>query len=688
MGPLVQELQRRTGRYGEAEKYAWESSLGLMAQVLRRTRLGEAHIHLDPPSMSLEYRLPASSSWCDAVLLGRGRGTSAAVVLELKDWELTGDEPGPREGLVRHQGRFTLHPGEQLRGYVEYCRRFHSAVQEAKATVSGCVFFTRAADLEAYRSAPHARLAELFPLFGASEQDLVERLPRHLEGVITEPDPAFATAFEQGTYHQERNFVRQVAAALQDPANEQFVLLDHQRLGFERCLEVIERVRATRARAVIVVVGPPGSGKSVLAANLWARLVHDPRFQGSVVFTTTSASQKANWKTIFEGLGETPGAAGVVVPANEFNPGLTPAWVKQMRSAGKVVEVETWKDNLELFRRAGARSRMPEDQFDVAIVDEAHALIDPTAPGKRGVSPSGWAMHAGPQAWHILRAARVSVLLMDAEQSYRDNESTSLAALSGWAAEQGAALESISLEDAQFRCGGSKEYLDWLDGLFTIRPSKPSTFDWRRKHGQGAFTFEIVEDPGELEACLRGHLAERHTARLAASYSRLWKTKGVDAPHGLPPEEMDFCMPYVRGGEQKLWSRIWNYAPESRYELWVQAPEGSVMHSDPLAEVGCPYVIRGFDYDYLGILWMSDLRWREDAWEADPAHVHESAWRKTLAAARKAAPGDPAREQLTARLLRGYRILFSRAIRGVYVWFEDAETRARVEHALANSSLR
>lgn len=33
-------------------------------------------------------------------------------------------------------------------------------------------------------------------------------------------------------------------------------------------------------------------------------------------------------------------------------------------------------------------------------------------------------------------------------------------------------------------------------------------------------------------------------------------------------------------------------------------------------------------------------------------------------------------------VLRAYRILSSRAIRGVFVWFEDAETRARVERAL------
>ncbi len=34
--------------------------------------------------IALEYRLPASASWADAVLLGRGNGSPTAVILELK----------------------------------------------------------------------------------------------------------------------------------------------------------------------------------------------------------------------------------------------------------------------------------------------------------------------------------------------------------------------------------------------------------------------------------------------------------------------------------------------------------------------------------------------------------------------------------------------------------------------------
>ncbi len=58
----------------------------------------------------------------------------------------------------------------------------------------------------------------------------------------------------------------------------------------------------------------------------------------------------------------------------------------------------------------------------MSIVDEAHALVDPTVPGTP--LALGYVMQAGPQAWHIMRASRISVFLLDGDQSFRDVETT------------------------------------------------------------------------------------------------------------------------------------------------------------------------------------------------------------------------------------------------------------------------
>ena len=105
------------------------------------------------------------------------------------------------------------------------------------------------------------------------------------------------------------------------------------------------------------------------------------------------------------------------------------------------------------------------------------------------------------------------------------------------------------------------------------------------------------------------------------------------------------------------------------------------MHKNPLNEVGCPYVLWGFDYDCLGVLWLNDLVWREDRWIVQPAHVHETAIKSTLAAARKRRPA--AMEELMNRVRRAHRILLTRAIKGVYVYVDDPETKEHLEDLIA-----
>jgi DUF2075 family protein len=109
------------------------------------------------------------------------------------------------------------------------------------------------------------------------------------------------------------------------------------------------------------------------------------------------------------------------------------------------------------------------------------------------------------------------------------------------------------------------------------------------------------------------------------------------------------------------------------------------MNANPLCEVGCPYVLRGFDFHYVGLLWLSDLVWRGDRWHVNLDQVHECAWRLPMAAARngKGRAKEEGTAEVIRRLQRGYRILLSRAMQGTLVWFEDAETRDHVEGMLA-----
>jgi uncharacterized protein len=686
---LVDELQDLTGRTGDAERTAWRASLTKVSTLLAKPELAgfrECHLHLaQRGGLSIEYRLPASSSWCDVVLLGRGEHAPSAVILELKDWDTAGDMPGPSESLVWHRGALALHPADQVRGYTSYCRRFHSAVLEAGATVIGAVYFTRAAATQAYVSPPHDELVAEYPVFSDASYDVDQRLPQFLTTHLTRPDVDFAQRFERGVYRQDRAFCQQMANQIMDPTSSPFEMLDQQRRGFEVCLaairEAMEHADPRDGRTVVIIEGPPGSGKSVIAACLWAALVRERI--GNIVVTTTSASQRSNWENLFKRSAQGPEGAGVVIPANRYTPQST-VWVGK-HGKQHPLSPDTWRDNVAYCRTQIGGLLCPDNSFLVSIVDEAHALMNPEHPKAR-VGVTGWPSAFGPQAFHIIRASRVSIFLMDSDQGFRDRETTTKEEIRGWAAEQNArVIDDISLAESQFRAAGLTEYIDWLDGCLGLRDLPSPTIAWRRTaaNSQGKFLFEVVDDPQALDEALRPHLAAGDSARLVTAYGRRWRTKKVVDPHALPAEECDFHISFSRNGQPHRWTKVWNYAPGGDYTLFVQAPPGTKMHEDPLCEVGCPYVVRGFDYGYLGVLWLKDLIWRHDQWRFDAAHIHESGLALTKAWAKKerGADGTESRE-LLHRLQQVYRILLSRALKGVYVWFEDEDTRRYVESIL------
>jgi uncharacterized protein len=721
MRGLVEELRSITGRFGDEEADAWGASLPVVAATFAHRDFAGLHLYLgDQGRLSLEYRLPSSSSWCDLVLLGSHGTRPSAVIVELKHWTTRGDRPGSVEGVMFRQGKNELHPSEQVRGYVSYCQRFHSAVHQTNAAVHGLVLFTKDRHFGSYSDAPNDRLFTEFPCFEGSHSAADPALVSFLRDRITEPDEHFANSFEQGVYQQDRGFVRQIGEQILTPGASPFELLDGQRLGFALCRSEIEKAIFSSDRkvlkTVVIVSGPPGSGKSVVAAKLWATLATDSRMdEGSFVLTTTSKSQETNWQDLFRQTGG-HGAAGVVRPANVYAP-VTTNQLGQLQHAhtGHFKDACDWRTSMATLRSLGQKLHMADDHLLVSIVDEAHALINPEFSDARGAT--GWPSTMGPQAYHIIRASTVSVFLLDEEQSFRERESTTIDMIERWSKELGAEVAPrISLAGSQFRCAGSTEYVSWVENMLSgsaasecavtvdewLAPEPASQSEGGRAVAQpgpvysmeGArraarrpnFEFSLVDDPWALESAVRERIQAGASGRLLGTYARKWVTKKSPSPRAVPPTLQDFQFSDA-AGRRALWTRPWNFVPGgSDYTAFVQAPAGSAMADDPLGEVGCPYVIRGFDFDWIGVLWLSDLIWREDRWRVDPGHVHESGIERMRNRARREGDLDgPQHAALLRRVKQAYRIILTRAMKGVFVWCEDEETRQHLQSCLRPS---
>jgi DUF2075 family protein len=133
------------------------------------------------------------------------------------------------------------------------------------------------------------------------------------------------------------------------------------------------------------------------------------------------------------------------------------------------------------------------------------------------------------------------------------------------------------------------------------------------------------------------------------------------------------------------------------------------MAVDQLCEVGCAYVVRGFDYDYIGILWLNDIVRRGDHWELRLQNIlgketgcaqssaKEEIMKKFEYLPIKEKPNkksineavvcidnqDSAVTKLFMRVSQAYRILMTRAFKGVCLYIEDDETRNYVKSLLS-----
>lgn len=92
--------------------------------------------------------------------------------------------------------------------------------------------------------------------------------------------------------------------------------------------------------------------------------------------------------------------------------------------------------------------------------------------------------------------------------------------------------------------------------------------------------------------------------------------------------------------------------------------------------------MRGFDYDYVGLMWLEDMVWRDGRWHLNPEFMHESALSQLLRRS-KAEHGEGASTvELTKKVAQAYRILMTRALKGMYLWIKDAETREYIVSSL------
>jgi len=512
---IAQKLKNAFFQYyryepSKGEVRSWQNSLRATAQVFEEAGLKNHGV-------LLEYQLPQSSRRLDCMVCGRnGSEEDNAVIIELKQWDGANEAVGNKlvSTWVGGAEREVLHPSAQVGQYRQYLQDTHTAFYEGAAPVelAACSYLHNyyPEDDDVLLSESFRELIDRDPLFSADDVGpmkdyLVDRLEAG-EGLDV------LRRIEESRYRPSKKLMEHVGQVIR--GNPAYVLLDEQLVVYEKVWQCAREGVHDRKKAVLIVKGGPGTGKSVIAINLMADLLlngYNAHYAtGSRAFTETLR--------------------------------------KVIGSRGSVQ-----------FKYFNSYQDAESNEIDVLICDEAHRLRRHswnrfTKASKR----SG--KH---QIDEILDAAKVSVFFIDDDQVVRPDEVGSVQHIREHAEREGARLLEYELE-AQFRCSGSDAFVNWVNNTLDI--ARTANVLWE---GDEAFDFRIFASPEALEASIRERQEEGFTARMTAGFCWPWSKQN---PDGTLPNDVvigDYRRPWNAKPEaRKLASGI----PKSHH--WAYEPGG------------------------------------------------------------------------------------------------------------------
>ena len=456
-------------RASNSEFNSWKNSLAALAYQLRYSGVRDHGV-------VLEMQLPLSSARLDAFVFGRSpQGREAAVLVELKQWSeaSASDFDNCVETFLGGAIRKVLHPCAQAQSYTQYLQDMHSAFDPAAhgVVIAPCAWLHNMHPAAATALDDHkfATLLADVPMFLSNGSDSFKQFFNDNVGAGG-GIPIMERALT-GKYAPSRNLLEQTAAMVR--GEPRYRLIDDQIVAYEAVLAMVRRAQKDkRDKAVVVVKGGPGTGKSVIALNLLGTLskmgVNAQHATGSKAFTENL------WQV------------------------LGPRSKAQVRYFNNFGQAEP-------------------GSIDVVLADEAHRIR--ATSNHRFTRPENKSDRA--QVDEILEATKVAVFFIDDHQAVRADEVGSTLLLHETAIRHNARFETIDLR-TQFRCAGSDEYIDWVDQLLEIRKTGVM------KLASSAFEVEIVADPMALAATIEQRNAAGQNARMMAGFCWPWSKPMAD----------------------------------------------------------------------------------------------------------------------------------------------------------------
>ncbi len=410
---IYQKMNRRTAKN---EFRSWENSLEYMYKVLN-----DEEIPVDA-GIAIEYNIPQTSKRVDFLISGYDSNKqSNIVIIELKQWDTIKVVEGKDALVETYTGnalRQVVHPSYQAWSYSMLIKDYNEVVQMDNVQLSPCSYLHnyRRQEQDPLDALQYKEYLEEAPAFTKGQ---VEVLRNFIKNCITKGDKKeLLYRIEHGKIRPSKSLQDSISGMLN--GNKEFIMLDEQKVVYEEILNIAKQSKKDGNKRVIIVKGGPGTGKTVVAINLLAKLTCEEQFCQYV--SKNSAPRDVYLEKL----------KGGNIKKSSVN---------------------------NMFKGSGIYTEAPENGVDTILADEAHRLNE----------KSGLFHNLGEnQVKEIIAAAKCSVFFIDESQRVTMNDIGSIKEIEYWAKKEKAKIYYQELL-SQFRCNGSDGYLAWLDNILDIR---------------------------------------------------------------------------------------------------------------------------------------------------------------------------------------------------------------------------
>lgn len=496
---IEQKVRERLHKKTASNEFmSWMNSMQYMYKVMEDKSIP------DESMIAIEYRIPNSNKRVDFIVSGEDQmGRESAVVIELKQWQKM-EKVESKEAIVKTNlhGRNveTIHPSYQAWSYVSMIEDYNEDVRRYKINLKPCAY------LHNYRLKENDDLVDecyeyyidKAPVFTRGDTD---RLSKFISKYIKKGNPDVLYHIDYGRIVPSKSLQDSLSSMLR--GNQEFTLIDDQKVVFERALEIVKK---EEKKKVYIVHGGPGTGKTVLAINMLVAILNMD--QNVMYVTKNSAPREVYRKKLTDG---------------------------KYRKA--------YIDNL--FKGSGSFTEAISDDFDCLIVDEAHRLNE----------KSGMFQNLGEnQVKEIINAAKTSIFFVDDFQMVTTKDIGSTNEIKKWCRYFDAEVYEDTLL-SQFRCNGSDSYLSWIDNVLEINLEATDDFDFD-------YDIRICDSPEEARELILEKNKINNKSRMVAGYCWNWIKEGKNNSDIHDIQIGDFEMSWNLGS-----SSTWAIDPESVNEI-------------------------------------------------------------------------------------------------------------------------